>query len=146
MFSTAFIAIGHTATSVKSDIKPYLDSTMEHIKWVLLMATLLAYSINFGTGWASRYKSRHNPVDLSLYLIVVCRKKNVEAEGPIFQCIAMLAAAVGPALTKWLHDVLELMFNCGLSQPLQEALVAIATNIPPFLKPIQSPFLARRWT
>ncbi|KAJ7429881.1 phosphatidylinositol 3-kinase [Mycena galericulata] len=96
----AFIAIGHTATAVKSDLKPYLDSTMEHIK-----------------------------------------KKNVEAEGPIFQCLAMLAAAVGPALTKWLHDVLDLMFNCGLSEPLREALVAIATNIPPFLKDIQTRLL-----
>jgi FKBP12-rapamycin complex-associated protein len=68
---------------------------------------------------------------------ILSRKKNVEAEGPIFQCITMLAAAVGPALTKWLHDILELMFNCGLSEPLREALVAIATNIPPFLKLIQ---------
>ncbi|KAJ7823024.1 phosphatidylinositol 3-kinase [Mycena leptocephala] len=72
---------------------------------------------------------------------ILSRKKNVEAEGPIFQCITMLAAAVGPALTKWLHDILELMFNCGLSEPLREALVAIATNIPPFLKLIQGRLL-----
>ncbi|KAJ6515088.1 phosphatidylinositol 3-kinase [Mycena vitilis] len=103
----AFIAIGHTATFVKSDIKPYLDSTMQHIKQGLQ----------------------------------VQKKKNVEVEGPIFQCITMLAAAVGPALTKWLHDILELMFNCGLSEPLREALVAIATNIPPFLKSIQGRLL-----
>ncbi|KAJ7170509.1 phosphatidylinositol 3-kinase [Mycena crocata] len=105
---TAFIAIGHTATFVKSDIKPYLDSTMQQIKQGLQ----------------------------------VQKRKNVESEGPIFQCIAMLAAAVGPALTKWLHDVLELMFNCGLSEPLHGALVAIATNIPPFLKHIQSRLLS----
>ncbi|KAJ7696596.1 armadillo-type protein [Mycena rosella] len=103
----AFVAIGYTATFVKSDMKPYLESAMQHIKQGLQ----------------------------------VQKKKNVEAEGPIFQCIAMLAAAVGPALTKWLHDVLELMFNCGLSEPLREALVAIATNIPPFLKIIQARLL-----
>ncbi|KAF7356539.1 Serine/threonine-protein kinase TOR [Mycena venus] len=103
----AFGAIGRTATFVKSDIKPYLDSTMQHIKQGLQ----------------------------------VQKKKNVEAEGPIFECIAMLAAAVGPALTKWLHDVLDLMFNCGLSKPLRDALVAITTNIPPFLKPVQERLL-----
>ncbi|KAJ7623177.1 phosphatidylinositol 3-kinase [Roridomyces roridus] len=103
----AFIAIGHTAAAVKSDIKPYLDLTMEHIKLGLQ----------------------------------VQKKKNIEAEGPIFQCIAMLAAAVGPALTKWLHDVLKLMFKCGLSEPLREALVAITAHIPPFLKPIQTELL-----
>ncbi|KAJ7759255.1 phosphatidylinositol 3-kinase [Mycena metata] len=103
----AFTAVGHTATAVKSDIKPYLDSTMHHIKLSLQGQ----------------------------------KRKNVEAEGPTFQCIAMLAAAVGPALTKWLHDVLELMFNCGLSEPLRDALVAIATHIPPFLKIIQGRLL-----
>ncbi|KAJ6619840.1 atypical/PIKK/FRAP protein kinase [Mycena sp. CBHHK59/15] len=96
----ALIAIGHTALSVKSDMKPFLDSTMQHIK-----------------------------------------RKPGQTEGPIFQCIAMLATAVGPALTKWSHDILELMFACGLSDPLREALVAIATNIPPFLKPIQEKLL-----
>ncbi len=29
---TAFIAIGHTATAVGSDMKPFLDSIMNHIK------------------------------------------------------------------------------------------------------------------
>ncbi|KAF8216580.1 phosphatidylinositol 3-kinase [Mycena galopus ATCC 62051] len=103
----AFGAIGRTATFVKSDIKPYLDSTMQHIKQGLQ----------------------------------VQKKKNVEADGPIFECIAMLAGAVGPALTKWLHDVLDLMFNCGLSEPLRDALVAITANIPPFLKPVQERLL-----
>ncbi|KAJ7180725.1 phosphatidylinositol 3-kinase [Mycena filopes] len=103
----AFTAIGYTAAAVKSDMKPYLDSTMHHIK-------------------------------LSLQ---AQKRKTAEAEGPTFQCISMLAAAVGPALTKWLHDVLELMFSCGLSEPLRDALVAIATNIPPFLKIIQGRLL-----
>jgi len=49
----------------------------------------------------------------------------------------MLAAAVGPNLTKLLHDQLDLMLACGLSEPLQHALVAIARYIPPLLKTIQ---------
>jgi len=49
----------------------------------------------------------------------------------------MLASAVGPNLTKLLHDQLDLFFACGLSEPLRQALVAIARNIPPLLKTIQ---------
>ncbi|CAK5267693.1 unnamed protein product [Mycena citricolor] len=104
--SLAFIAIGHTAHSVKSYIKPYLDSTMKIIKQSLQGA-----------------------------------KKPSEAEGPIFQCIGMLASAVGPALTKWLHDIFDLMFASGLSETLRDALIAIVTHIPPFLKPVQERLL-----
>jgi serine/threonine-protein kinase mTOR len=49
----------------------------------------------------------------------------------------MLASAVGPNLTKLLHDQLDLMFACGLSDPLRTALMAIARHIPPLLKTIQ---------
>jgi FKBP12-rapamycin complex-associated protein len=49
----------------------------------------------------------------------------------------MLASAVGPNLTKLLHDQLDLMFACGLSEPLRTALTAIARHIPPLLKTIQ---------
>jgi len=49
----------------------------------------------------------------------------------------MLAESVGPNLTKLLHDQLDLMFACGLSEPLRVALVQIANNIPPLLKTIQ---------
>ena len=49
----------------------------------------------------------------------------------------MLASAVGPNLTKLLHDQLDLMFAYGLSESLREALVAIARYIPPLLKTIQ---------
>lgn len=58
-------------------------------------------------------------------------------EESIFQCIGMLAAAVGPNLTKLLHDQLDLMMACGLSEPLVQALSAIVKYIPPLLKTIQ---------
>jgi FKBP12-rapamycin complex-associated protein len=58
----------------------------------------------------------------------------------MFQCVGMLAAAVGPNLTKLLHDQLDLMFACGLSEPLHHALIEIAKNIPPLLKTIQGNF------
>jgi FKBP12-rapamycin complex-associated protein len=59
----------------------------------------------------------------------------------MFQCVGMLASAVGPNLTKLLHDQLDLMFACGLSEPLHHALIEIAKNIPPLLKTIQGMLL-----
>ncbi|KAI0653553.1 FAT-domain-containing protein, partial [Cubamyces menziesii] len=53
----------------------------------------------------------------------------------------MLAAAVGPNLTKLLHGQLDLMFAFGLSEPLRQALVAVAMHIPPLLKTIQDRLL-----
>ncbi|KAF9006075.1 phosphatidylinositol 3-kinase [Cyathus striatus] len=101
--SYAFIAIGHTATAVGSDMKPFLDSIMSHIK----------------QGLQAR------------------GRKNAPSEEYIFQCVGMLAAAVGPNLTKLLHDQLDLMLACGLSEPLRQALVAIAKYIPLYLKPFK---------
>lgn len=49
----------------------------------------------------------------------------------------MLATAVGPNLTKLLHDQLDLIFDCGLSESLRQALTLIARAIPPLLKTIQ---------
>ena len=49
----------------------------------------------------------------------------------------MLASAVGPNLTKLLHDQLDPMLACGLSEPLVQALAAIAKYIAPLLKTIQ---------
>ncbi|KAF9482580.1 atypical/PIKK/FRAP protein kinase [Pholiota conissans] len=105
--SYAFIAIGHTATAVGSDMKPFLESIMMQIKIGLQ-----------GRG-----------------------RKNAPSEEPIFQCVGMLASAVGPNLTKLLHDQLDLMIACGLSEPLVQALVSIAKYIPPLLKTIQDRLL-----
>ena len=55
----------------------------------------------------------------------------------------MLASAVGPNLTKLLHDQLDLMLACGLSESLRQALTAIAKHIPPLLRPIQGTFQVR---
>lgn len=55
----------------------------------------------------------------------------------MFECLALLASAVGPNLTKLLHDVLDLIFEGQLTETLVTALVAIAQNIPPLLRTIQ---------
>ncbi|KAK9480797.1 armadillo-type protein [Lipomyces japonicus] len=61
-----------------------------------------------------------------------------EQEKAIFECISMLAAAVGQALTKNLNlDILDLMFACGLSEHLRKTLVDLAVYIRPLLPTIQ---------
>ncbi|CAI2178216.1 17365_t:CDS:10 [Funneliformis geosporum] len=62
-------------------------------------------------------------------------------EAPLFQCIGMLARAVGQALTKHMHELMDLMFACGLSEPLQQALMDLAIYIPPLLPNIQERLL-----
>ncbi|KAI5794446.1 armadillo-type protein [Peziza echinospora] len=68
------------------------------------------------------------------------RNKNIP-ETPIFTCISMLATAVGQALTKHMHELLDLIFACGLSESLTQALVDLAHYIPPLLPIIQEKLL-----
>jgi len=49
----------------------------------------------------------------------------------------MLANAVGQALTKHMHELLELMFATGLSEPLRQSLSDLSSCIPPLLPVIQ---------
>lgn len=49
----------------------------------------------------------------------------------------MLAQSVGPALTKHMHELLDLMFAYGLSPSLHNALVELGRDIPPLLPDIQ---------
>ncbi|KAJ3215347.1 phosphatidylinositol kinase- protein kinase tor1 [Dinochytrium kinnereticum] len=60
---------------------------------------------------------------------------------PIFQCIGMLANAVGPALTKYMHELLDQMFATGLSEALRSALVEVARCIEPLRPTIEERFL-----
>lgn len=68
-------------------------------------------------------------------------KKNAPPEGPIFLCVGNLATAVGPHLTRYMHDLLDLMFSCGLSIPLVTALDGIVKAIPPLMKVVQDRLL-----
>ncbi|KTW30812.1 hypothetical protein T552_00524 [Pneumocystis carinii B80] len=73
---------------------------------------------------------------------LTAKGRNREAqEAPIFQCISMLAIAVGNSLTKYLHQLLDMMFCCGLSEPLRQALVDLTCHIPSFFPIIQERLL-----
>ncbi|GAA5970883.1 hypothetical protein JCM11641_004492 [Rhodosporidiobolus odoratus] len=64
-------------------------------------------------------------------------KKGAPSEEAIFQCIGMLAQSVGQALTKHMHELLNLMFAYGLSPALDHALTQLGKDIPPLLPEIQ---------
>ncbi|KAJ3290058.1 phosphatidylinositol kinase- protein kinase tor1 [Borealophlyctis nickersoniae] len=73
--------------------------------------------------------------------LVTKGKNRVMNDAPVFQCISMLATAVGPALTKHMHELLDQMFATGLSEPLRQALVDLSVHIPPLLPAIQERLL-----
>lgn len=64
-------------------------------------------------------------------------RQRKEIEAASFYCVSKLATAVGQALTKHMHDLLDLMFNCGLSEPLVQALSNISERIKPLSRTIQ---------
>ncbi|KAI8371602.1 armadillo-type protein [Radiomyces spectabilis] len=68
-------------------------------------------------------------------------RQRKEIETAAFMCISMLATAVGQALTKYVNDLLDLMFSGGLSEPLVTALSNIAERIKPLSPVIQDRLL-----
>jgi len=57
----------------------------------------------------------------------------------------MLAIAVGPALTKHCHDLLDQMFGSVLNEHLRQALVDLAKYIPPLLPIIQGKLMILKY-
>ena len=72
--------------------------------------------------------------------ILFYSKRNAPPEDAIFECIGHLAEAVGPNLTKLLHDTLSYMFAFGLGKALVDSLARIVQHIPPLLRTIQGMF------
>jgi FKBP12-rapamycin complex-associated protein len=64
-------------------------------------------------------------------------KFRTNSEGSIFQCISSLSIAVGPALTKHMHDTLDFMFQGGISSALIQALFDLSKHIPPLANSIR---------
>ncbi|KAK5135249.1 hypothetical protein LTR08_005499 [Meristemomyces frigidus] len=103
----AFAAIGKIAHAVGSQIAPYLDTILLHIREALSVRN---------------------------------RTKNTD-EAPIFECISMIAIAVGQTLSKYMEALLDPIFACGLSNALTQALVDMAHYIPPAKATIQEKLL-----
>ncbi|KAJ7718399.1 phosphatidylinositol 3-kinase [Mycena maculata] len=112
----ALIAIGHTATAVGADMKPFLESVMNHIKARLKDAA----AAGGGKG------QRGTPA---------------AGSDPLLAALGLLAMAVGPTLTMLLHDHLHLLFAAGLSEGLRVCLTQVARAIPPLLGVVQDRLL-----
>ena len=76
-----------------------------------------------------------------MFLLTNSARRRVPVEPAYFQCISMLATAVGLALTKHIQELLSLVFTCPLSDSLTQALVDLAHYIPPLLPQIQDRLL-----
>ena len=68
-------------------------------------------------------------------------KKNAPPEAPTFFCIGHLVAAVGDVVERDVHDMLDMMFACGLSTALVSALEQIVQAIPTLLPIVQERLL-----
>ncbi|KAI9209819.1 armadillo-type protein [Polychytrium aggregatum] len=78
----------------------------------------------------------------SIHLIIKehlsTKGKNRSAnEVAIYQCMSMLVLTVGPALTKYLHELLDSMFSAGINDALYQLLVDLSHQIPAILPAIQ---------
>ncbi len=72
-------------------------------------------------------------------------KLRINSEASIFQCISSLAIAVGPALTKHMHETLDFMFQGGISSALIQALFDLSKNIPPLANSIRGIFYSSKF-
>ncbi|KAF8201037.1 atypical/PIKK/FRAP protein kinase [Mycena galopus ATCC 62051] len=113
----ALIAIGHVATAVGADMKPFLETVMNHIK--------------------ARLKDNAAAAQQS----GTTRSRPPPPPDPLLAALGLLAAAVGPTLTMLLHDHLHLLFAAGLSEGLRACLGAVARAIPPLLGVVQERLL-----
>ncbi|KAJ2062155.1 phosphatidylinositol kinase- protein kinase tor1 [Coemansia sp. S146] len=103
--ATAFLALGQIAQSCSAEFKPFLESITRAIKDVL----------------AQRVKLRATASGLA--------PEADETAQAILQTIAMLATAMGPTLTRYMREILDLMFTTGLSQALCDSLAVLEREV-----------------
>ncbi|KAJ6525906.1 phosphatidylinositol 3-kinase [Mycena vulgaris] len=111
----ALIAIGHTAAAVGAEMKPFLETLMSHINGRLQE-----------TAAAASASAAHGPSP---------------SPDPVLTALGLLAAAVGPMLTRLMHDLLHPLFAAGLSESLPVCLRQVALAIPQLLGVIQDRLL-----
>ncbi|GAB6019044.1 hypothetical protein CHUAL_000671 [Chamberlinius hualienensis] len=109
--SSSFLAIGLLAVSVGEHIKPHLPKIMEVIKLTL-------------------------PANAT-----PSKRRAVSVDPAIFNCLSLLAKAVGLCIKSDLKDLLDYMFAVGLNPALTVALKEIAIQIPQLKKDIQDGLL-----
>ncbi|KAJ1732407.1 phosphatidylinositol kinase- protein kinase tor1, partial [Coemansia biformis] len=99
---TTLLALGNIAQNCSTEFRPFLEPAMGAIRYVLVQ----------------RAKARAAAADAD----------DAVTAGAL-QAVAMLAAAMGPALTRHMRDILDLMFMTGLNQALCDALQALVREV-----------------
>lgn len=72
---------------------------------------------------------------------VKARAKPTADLAPVFQCLGMLAQAIGQALTKHVQDMLDAVFSAGMSPAFQTMLTRLSEHIVPLLPELQQRLL-----
>ncbi|EEB07626.1 phosphatidylinositol kinase Tor2 [Schizosaccharomyces japonicus yFS275] len=71
----------------------------------------------------------------------MCVKSRAVPDASLFQCISMLAIALGQSFTKYAYDLFDLIFACGLSEPAYQTLSDVSHHIPALLPAVQGRLL-----
>ncbi|KAJ1765017.1 phosphatidylinositol kinase- protein kinase tor1, partial [Coemansia sp. RSA 1843] len=112
--ATAFLALAHIAQSCSSDFRVYLEPTTRAIRDVLIQRVKLRAPLT---------------------------AEPDETAVAILQAIAILASAMGPALTRYMREILDLMFTTGLSQALCDSLAVLEREVSQLQPAIQDRLL-----
>ncbi|KAJ2236038.1 phosphatidylinositol kinase- protein kinase tor1 [Coemansia sp. RSA 485] len=110
---TSFLALAHISQCCNIEFRPFLEPTTRAIRDVLAM----------------RAKSRN------------ATSETDETATAILRTIAILATAMGPALTRYMRDILDLMFTTGLSEALCDSLTVVEREVSQLQPAIQDRLL-----
>ncbi|KAL9940634.1 hypothetical protein V8E36_000122 [Tilletia maclaganii] len=143
IWEQTFKAIGLLASAMGGKMKNHIEIIVACLREGLLMR---GAGINGAGGSGSgtgALPSNNNNSGSSSNSNSVSNKKNVNApsEKYIFECIGYLATAVGPHLSLYMQELLNLMFACSLSQELVDALERVVDAIGPLLRIVQERLL-----
>ncbi|KAI9470354.1 armadillo-type protein [Coemansia mojavensis] len=99
--AAAFVALGSISQFCSTEFRSFLEPTTRAIRDALMQ----------------RAKMR------------IASAEADETVAAVLQTIATLAAAMGPALTRYMRDILDLMFAAGLSQALCDSLLVLEREV-----------------
>ncbi|KAJ2163211.1 phosphatidylinositol kinase- protein kinase tor1, partial [Coemansia sp. RSA 562] len=111
--AAAFLALGNIAQFCSTEYRSFLEPTTRAIRDALIQ----------------RAKMRIPPAEAD------------ETVTAVLQTIATLATAMGPALTRYVRDILDLMFTAGLSQALCDSLLVLEREVSQLQPAIQGRLL-----
>jgi FKBP12-rapamycin complex-associated protein len=117
---SVFNAIGEIVQSVKSGITDYLPSILALIKESLSPVRRSVRSIHFFLFWT-----------------IQSGKVKVSVEPAVFHCVGTLCKALGGSIFRQLPEIIDLMFQTGLSEVLVNTVSELSKIIPQLHIPIQ---------